>query len=161
MFFCGFGATARCTRGLLIRQKRAKLGSTVRSGLCSLGLDCGCGATRLSSAVTHTHTHPGMPVVQALTFVSCCRCGSSHLKPRCPSSPPRGELRPGNSATPANGIYFLPMSCSANNSRATVPGSALSGERALRLPGRGACPDRAQGRVQTEGEALKQCRTSL
>lgn len=73
-----------------------------------------------------------------LTF-SSCRCGSSHLKPRCSSSRPRGTLRRVNSATRANGIYFSPMSCAANNRQATVTGSVVSGERARCLPRRRNC----------------------
>lgn len=93
----------------------------------------------LHQSYTHTQEWQLFNSETPLTFSSCCRCGSSHLKPRCSSSRPRGMLRPLNSATRANGIYFSPMSCAANNRQATVTGSVVSGESARCLPRRSNC----------------------
>lgn len=131
--------------GLIIRGKQGETGPAschlMRSGLALLFRAELWMRGNALLYISHTNTQQWQLFNSETppTFSACCRCGSSHLKPRCSSSRPRGSLRPVNSATRANGVYFSPMSCAANNRQATITGSGVSGESARCLPRRSNC----------------------
>lgn len=64
-------------------------------------------ALLLHQSHTHTRRWQLFNSETPLTFSSCCRCGSSHLKPGCSSSRPRGSAEAGKLSSASKWDLFF------------------------------------------------------